>query len=87
MAFKKYTHLFFDLDNTIWDFTNNSYNALYLTLEKLELLALMGSFDAYFRIYSDENDRLWELYRQGLMPKKKLTIERFEKSFVKYRKH
>ena len=81
MPSKKYTHLFFDLDNTIWDFNNNSYNALYLALEKLDLLVLIGSFESFFRIYSEENNKLWDLYRQGLMPKKKLIVDRFESSF------
>ena len=83
MPSSKYTHLFFDLDNTIWDFNSNSFEALYSTLDKLQLLEMIGSYDAFFRIYSEENERLWNLYRQGLMPKKTLAIERFETSFIK----
>ena len=80
---RKYTHLFFDLDNTIWDFRSNSYEALYATLDTLDLLKMIGSYDLFFKIYSEENDRLWELYRNGLMPKKVLSIQRFEASFEK----
>ena len=83
MPIKKYTHLFFDLDNTIWDFNSNSFDALYVALDKLRLLDIIGSFDAFFKIYSEVNDRLWELYRQGLMNKKVLSVQRFEESFEK----
>lgn len=81
MPSKKYTHLFFDLDNTLWDFNANSFDALYRALEKLQLLNIIGSYDSFYKIYSKENDKLWDLYRQGLMPKKTLTVQRFEASF------
>jgi YjjG family noncanonical pyrimidine nucleotidase len=83
MPAKKYTHLFFDLDNTIWDFNNNSFDALQIALDKLGLLASVGSYEAYFKIYSEVNERLWELYRQGSMNKKVLSAQRFEESFEK----
>jgi len=83
MPSSKYTHLFFDLDNTIWDFNSNSFEALYETLNKLQLLGMIRSYEAFYKIYHEENERLWNLYRQGLMPKKKLSIERFETSFIK----
>lgn len=80
---KKYTHLFFDLDNTIWDFNSNSFEALYVALDKLRLLEEIGSYDTFFKIYSEVNERLWELYRQGLMAKNALSVQRFEESFEK----
>src|SRR5665647_539839 len=83
MQKKKYTHLFFDLDNTIWDFNSNSFDALYVALDKLKLLDQIGSYDVFFKIYSEVNDSLWNLYRQGLMTKKVLSIQRFEEAFEK----
>ncbi|MCX6238313.1 MAG: YjjG family noncanonical pyrimidine nucleotidase [Bacteroidia bacterium] len=80
---KKYTHLFFDLDNTIWDFNSNSFDALYIALDKLQLLGVIGSYDTFFKIYSEVNERLWDLYRQGMMTKKVLSVQRFEESFEK----
>jgi putative hydrolase of the HAD superfamily len=80
---KKYTHLFFDLDNTIWDFNSNSFDALFIALDKLKLLDTIGSYDDFFKIYSKVNDRLWELYRQGTMNKKVLSVQRFEETFEK----
>jgi YjjG family noncanonical pyrimidine nucleotidase len=84
MTRKKYTHLFFDLDNTIWDFNSNSFDALYVALDKLHLLEKIDSFDIFFRIYSEVNERLWELYRQGSITKKVLSVQRFEESFERY---
>jgi len=84
MPSQKYTHLFFDLDNTIWDFNSNSYDALYVALDKLQLLDLIGSYDAFFKIYSKVNDNLWDLYRHGLITKKVLSVQRFEETFEKY---
>jgi len=84
MSGKKYTHLFFDLDNTIWDFNSNSIDALYVALDKLHLLEKIESFDAFFRTYSEVNDRLWDLYRQGSITKKVLSVQRFDDAFEKY---
>jgi len=78
---KKYTHLFFDLDNTIWDFNSNSYDALYVALDKLHLLKQVGSYDNFFKIYSEVNEELWDLYRQGMITKKVLSVQRFEETF------
>jgi len=83
MVSSKYTHLFFDLDNTIWDFNSNSYDALQIALEKLGLLKAISSYADFFKIYSDVNDRLWEQYRQGTVTKKVLSIQRFEETFEK----
>jgi len=84
MPQKKYTHLFFDLDNTIWDFNSNSYVALRSALNKLLLLEKIGSYDTFFNIYCEVNEKLWELYRHGLMTKKVLSVQRFEESFEKH---
>jgi putative hydrolase of the HAD superfamily len=81
---KKYTHLFFDLDNTLWDFNSNSFDALYIALDKLQLLEQIGSYTTFFKIYAEVNEKLWELYRQGLMPKKILSKQRFDESFEKH---
>lgn len=84
MPLKKYTHLFFDLDNTLWDFNSNSFDALYIALDKLRLLEQIGSYETFFGIYAEVNEKLWELYRQGLMPKKILSKQRFDESFEKH---
>ena len=75
-----YTHLFFDLDNTLWDFNTNSYDALYDALKKMDLLTQIGEYDRYFSIYHEVNERLWALYRDNKMTKNVLRGLRFEES-------
>lgn len=76
----KYTHLFFDLDNTLWDFNGNSYVALYEAMEKMDLLVTVGDYDRYFTIYQEVNERLWALYRENKLTKNVLKGQRFEES-------
>lgn len=76
----KYTHLFFDLDNTLWDFNANSYHALRLAMEKLGLLGSVGDYDTYFSVYYEVNERLWGLYRENKITKNVLRGLRFEES-------
>jgi len=76
----KYSHLFFDLDNTLWDFNANSYDALYIALEKMGLLHKIGNYDDYFAIYYAVNERLWDLYRENKISKQLLRGLRFEES-------
>ncbi len=83
MITKKYTHLFFDLDNTLWDFSSNSYEAFYDTLKRLNLLSVIGPYEDFFTIYSEENERLWDLYRKRQVTKKVLRVERFEAAFIR----
>ena len=76
----KYTHLFFDLDNTLWDFNANSHDALYLALQKLDLLDKIVNYDRYFSVYYQVNERLWDLYRDNRITKNVLRGLRFEES-------
>jgi YjjG family noncanonical pyrimidine nucleotidase len=76
---KKYRHLFFDLDNTIWDFNLNAYYALKLTFEKYQLD--INLYDTFYEIYTVNNERLWDLYRQNKITKDELSKSRFEISF------
>jgi YjjG family noncanonical pyrimidine nucleotidase len=80
---KKYTHLFFDLDNTIWDFDANSYDALHEALKKKGLLDKIGAYDDYYKIFASVSERLWSLYREGKLAKAVLRVQRFEESFEK----
>ena len=77
---RKYDFLFFDLDNTLWDFSVNSREALKQTLAKLELLGQLDSFDEYFIIYEQINESLWSDYRSKKITKHALIAERFSRS-------
>jgi putative hydrolase of the HAD superfamily len=77
MTLKKYKHLFFDLDHTLWDFERNSAATL-ATLFRQYNLADRGITDfEYFRsTYEQHNERLWERYRTGLIRREELRWKR-----------
>jgi putative hydrolase of the HAD superfamily len=56
---RKYDHLFFDLDNTLWDFTANSRLAMKETMDQSGILPEPNSFDAFFEVYERINKSLW----------------------------
>lgn len=47
---KKYTHLFFDLDNTLWDYDVNSHEALKIVLEKLGIIKYIGDYSQFYSV-------------------------------------
>ena len=78
---KKYTHLFFDLDNTLWDFKTNSFHAMQLTFNGFGLDKTGLDFDRFFEVYSKHNHVLWDKYRKKEVKKKELTRLRFQLTF------
>lgn len=78
---KKYTHIFFDLDNTLWDFKTNSYHAMQITFRHFKLEDGTVGFDRFFEVYSRHNHDLWEKYRNKEIKKKELTTLRFQLTF------
>lgn len=78
---KKYTHLFFDLDNTLWDFKRNSRGAMQVAFEKCGLKTKGHDFNSFFEQYSKYNKQLWTAYRKNEIRKKELTSQRFLLTF------
>ncbi len=74
---KKYKHLFFDLDRTLWDFETNSIQAFKVIFEKRHLSTIFPDFDAFVNTYKHHNEALWELYRLGQIKKDELRNDRF----------
>jgi putative hydrolase of the HAD superfamily len=77
---RTYDHLFFDLDNTLWDFTTNSRLAMEQTMEQTKLIQKLNSFDAFFVVYEQINHSLWNDYHTKKITKQKLIVERFSRS-------
>jgi putative hydrolase of the HAD superfamily len=77
---KKYTHIFFDLDNTLWDFETNSRNAMHVVFQNLNL-GNTHDFNLFFETYTTYNDALWASYRNKKIIKKELTRLRFQNTF------
>lgn len=75
---KKYKHLFFDLDRTLWDFETNSLITLQEIYDTRELKKLgIISFNEFLKYYKGYNHQLWDLYKLGKIKKEELSIERF----------
>lgn len=81
---RKYDHLFFDLDNTLWDFTVNSCVAMKQTLEQNEILSKLSSFDEFFQVYEKINQSLWSDYHSRKITKHLLIVERFSRSLLEF---
>ena len=74
---RKYKHIFFDLDRTLWDFETNSTNALRDIFMKYELNKFIPDFDAYLDEYKKNNDVLWHAFRHKQISKNELRVIRF----------
>ncbi len=79
---KKYRHVFFDLDNTLWDFDKNSHYTLIELYGKFKLESLgVPSFEVFHEKYKDRNAMMWEQYRLGKIDKATLRDQRFSLTF------
>jgi putative hydrolase of the HAD superfamily len=76
---KKYNHIFFDLDGTIWDLYKNTEEALHQLFIEFELDATL--FDAFYKRYHFHNEKVWALYRVGKIEKEVLRTVRFSRAF------
>jgi putative hydrolase of the HAD superfamily len=76
-SMKKYRHLFFDLDRTLWDFDSNSHDALSEVYEEFGLMQYFPDKGDFIRRYHFHNEHLWASYRKGEMTKELLRSERF----------
>lgn len=78
---KKYRHLFFDLDRTLWDFEANAeetLNDIYLS-HGLQQKGI-SSFENFKNTYRVINKDLWEKYKQDRISKELLSVERFRRT-------
>lgn len=84
-ADKKYCHLFFDLDRTLWDFDSSSEEALEKLYKQHDLYSLgIPSFDLFHDVYKDVNLELWAQYRNGRVDKPTLSLNRFYMTFKEF---
>jgi len=77
---KKYTTLYFDLDNTILDFTAAEYNAIRTLLKQHGL----PSSDDIVSVYSAINQSWWERFEKGEIKKQEIFAGRFEDLLKKF---
>lgn len=70
-------NIFFDLDDTLWAFSENARDTFEEMYFKYELDVAFESFDHFYTLYQDRNVELWKLYGDGKITKQELNEERF----------
>lgn len=76
--FEQLKWVFIDLDDTLWDFTANSANALHILYHRVPVLQqLYADYSEYDEAYHFKNAELWNLYHHGEITQEFLKIERF----------
>ncbi|MGV8140156.1 MAG: YjjG family noncanonical pyrimidine nucleotidase [Mangrovibacterium sp.] len=75
---RKYDHLFFDLDNTLWDFDVNARLALQQAIADIGLRSQVPDFNSFFSFFEKTNTNLWEAYRKQEIRQSELVLKRFE---------
>lgn len=82
---KKYQHLFFDLDRTLWDFDRSAYQTFCDLFEKHGLRKKnIQDVDVFFKTYNQVNELLWDQYRAGTLSKEILRDLRFQQTLMKF---
>src|SRR5882757_1369204 len=85
---KKYKHIFFDLDHTIWDFDKNAQETLH-ELYEIYRLHEIGVPEAalFIETYTRNNHQLWAEYHTGKITKTELRETRFKRTFIELGVH
>lgn len=78
MKLKNISHVFFDLDHTLWDFDKNSG----LTFQKIfELNNIEINLKEFLKVYEPINFNYWKLYREEKIDKVSLRYKRLSDAF------
>ncbi len=82
---RKYKHLFFDLDRTLWDFERNT-NEVFQEMYREYRLKNLGivDFDYFLNTYHQINNDLWDQYRVGSIKKEVLREQRFADTLLAF---
>jgi putative hydrolase of the HAD superfamily len=76
---KKYTHIFFDLDHTLWDFERNSEEVLRELFVELGINTLGNfHFQDFIGHFRRIHHQLWDLYNHHQIDRQTIRSQRFE---------
>lgn len=71
-------HIYFDLDNTLWDFSGNSAKILKKMFLHFKLHTMgLNDYEKFVMQYRYRNENLWEQYRLGNVSKEQVRLNRF----------
>ena len=83
---RKYNHIFFDLDHTLWDFDVNAKNSLIDIYEEFDLhQKIQGEFDLFYEKYLHHNKILWERYQNGFINAEELKWRRMWRTLLEFK--
>lgn len=71
-------HIFFDLDDTLWDLKKNSREGMIKTIQRLQLENSIGKdMEKFIDLYIQCNRLAWEAYYRGELSSQQLRVKRF----------
>ena len=86
VAPRKYEHIFFDLDHTLWDFETNSKETLQDLYLELDLVNRgIGTFDDFHNTYHHYNQIFWDRFRKGYISREELRWKRMWRTLVDFK--
>jgi len=78
---KNITHIFFDLDHTLWDTDKNAKESLQEIHQEIKIQENFNvSFELFHATYQKHNDILWKKYAKHEVSKSDVRINRFKYS-------
>lgn len=82
---KNVRHIFFDLDNTLWDHRKNAYLTIRELFSQQKISETYNiDFELFHDAYHEINEKLWEQIRDGEIDKDYLRKYRFYNTFLKF---
>ncbi|HSZ72056.1 MAG TPA: YjjG family noncanonical pyrimidine nucleotidase [Cytophagaceae bacterium] len=78
---RKYEHIFFDLDHTLWDFSANCAETLTDLYHRHHLDHLKISLPDFITYYRQINDKMWDDLHQGKVTIEEVRNHRFARTF------
>lgn len=76
-------HIFFDLDNTLWDYRRNAKITLAKLFEEFQIKEKYGyTFEEFYPFYYESNESLWADLRDQKVTKDELRARRFPEAFA-----
>jgi putative hydrolase of the HAD superfamily len=84
---KRYEHLFFDLDHTLWDFETNSKETIRDLFVAYNLHKdITDDFEEFYKVYSLHNKRLWDRYHHGFITQEELKWKRMWHALLEFKR-
>jgi putative hydrolase of the HAD superfamily len=83
---RKYNHIFFDLDHTLWDFDTNAKHTLSDLYLEFDLnTSISVDFNAFYSKYIYHNKILWERYQKGFITVDELKWKRMWRTLLEFK--